>query len=57
MRTWPGASNPSIERSLCNPVITGEGDQLFDGAIRVVPELDGIRKVELASPGHTRSSA
>ena len=32
-------------RSPRNPVITGKSDQLLDVGVRVVPELDGIRKV------------
>jgi hypothetical protein len=43
-------SRPSLdglfECSQRNPVITGKRDQLLDVGIRVIPELDGIRKVE-----------
>ena len=38
--------NCFIERSPRKPVITHESDQLLDVRVRVVPKLDGIRKVE-----------
>ena len=35
-----------LERSPRNPVITGKSDKLLDVRVRVVPKLDGIRKIE-----------
>ena len=41
-----------IERSPRNPVITGKSDQLLDVRVRVVPKLDGIRKIERPPHSH-----
>jgi hypothetical protein len=41
-----------LVRSPRNPVVTGKGDQLFDMRVGVVPLLDYVRQVELASRSH-----
>ena len=42
----PGSLNCLIICSPRDTVITGKSDQLLDMRVRVVPKLDGIRKVE-----------
>ena len=44
------------KRSPRNPVVTGEGDQLLNVGIRVIPELDGIWKVEWVPSCHYRNT-
>jgi hypothetical protein len=41
-----------IKRSPRNPVITRQCDQLLDVRVRVVPKLDGIRKIERPPNSH-----
>ena len=48
---WP-ALHCFIERSPRNPVITGKRDQLLDVRVRVVPKLDGVRKIERPPHSH-----
>ena len=48
---WP-ALHRLIERSPRNPVITGKSDQLLDVRVRVIPKLDGIRKIERPPHSH-----
>ena len=46
------ALNRFLKRGPRNSVITSKSDQLLDVAILVVPELDGIRKIERPPHSH-----